>query len=97
MTWNIPGARTKNGRPHLVPLAPLAQEILASVRENCEGDKLHFLDHRRNLPGKWLVKDQKSYGSKNEDPRIGVYMICGEPQRPVWLKLVLPRILSKQH
>jgi integrase len=33
MTWNIPGARTKNGRPHLVPLAPLAQEILAKVKE----------------------------------------------------------------
>jgi Phage integrase family len=23
-TWNIPGERTKNGRPHVVPLAPLA-------------------------------------------------------------------------
>ena len=30
-SWNIPGARTKNGRPHVVPLAPLAREILASV------------------------------------------------------------------
>ena len=27
-TWNIPGARTKNGRPHVVPLAPLAREII---------------------------------------------------------------------
>ncbi|WP_262049310.1 tyrosine-type recombinase/integrase [Bradyrhizobium sp. Bra78] len=33
MTWNIPGTRTKNGRAHLVPLAPLAREILAGVRE----------------------------------------------------------------
>jgi integrase len=30
-TWNIPGARTKNGRPHVVPLPPLAREIIASV------------------------------------------------------------------
>jgi len=30
-TWNIPGARTKNRRPHAVPLAPLVREILASV------------------------------------------------------------------
>jgi integrase len=30
-TWNIPGARTKNGRPHVVPLALLAREILAGV------------------------------------------------------------------
>ncbi|WFU55709.1 site-specific integrase [Bradyrhizobium pachyrhizi] len=32
--WSIPGMRTKNGRPHLVPLAPIAQEILASVPKN---------------------------------------------------------------
>jgi integrase len=33
-TWIIPGTRTKNGRPHLVALAPIAQEILASVGES---------------------------------------------------------------
>jgi integrase len=31
VTWNIPGERTKNKRPHVVPLAPLAREILATV------------------------------------------------------------------
>jgi integrase len=30
--WNIPGARTKNHRPHLVPLAPLARDMLKSVK-----------------------------------------------------------------
>jgi integrase len=30
--WSLPGSRTKNGRPHVVPLAPLCQEIIASVR-----------------------------------------------------------------
>jgi integrase len=30
-TWNIPGARTKNGRPHVVPLAPLARDLLAGL------------------------------------------------------------------
>ena len=30
-TWTIPGERTKNHRTHVVPLAPLAREILASV------------------------------------------------------------------
>jgi integrase len=33
-TWSIPGTRTKNGRPHLVPLAPFAQEILMPVRKS---------------------------------------------------------------
>ena len=31
-TWSIPGARTKNARPHVVALSPLAREVLASVR-----------------------------------------------------------------
>jgi integrase len=31
--WNIPGARTKNKRPHVVPLAPLAQKMVKSGSE----------------------------------------------------------------
>jgi integrase len=30
-TWRIPASRTKNGRPHEVPLSPLAQTILADL------------------------------------------------------------------
>jgi integrase len=33
-TWSLPGSRTKNGRPHQVPLPKLAREIIASVKEN---------------------------------------------------------------
>jgi integrase len=29
--WNLPGTRTKNRRPHVVPLPPLVREILATV------------------------------------------------------------------
>ena len=31
-TWNLSGTRTKNKRPHLVPLAPLARELISNVR-----------------------------------------------------------------
>jgi integrase len=31
-TWSLPGKRTKNGRPHVVPLPPLARDILATVK-----------------------------------------------------------------
>jgi integrase len=31
-TWNIPGERTKNGRPHSVPLSSLAKDVLARVK-----------------------------------------------------------------
>ena len=31
-TWDIPGTRTKNKRPHMVPLSPLARDVLATAR-----------------------------------------------------------------
>ena len=27
-TWSLPGSRTKNGHPHLVPLSPLAVDLI---------------------------------------------------------------------
>jgi integrase len=30
-TWSLPAERTKNRRPHVVPLAPLAKDLIASV------------------------------------------------------------------
>ena len=35
-TWTIPGTRTKNRRVHIVPLPPLARELIASVCGNGE-------------------------------------------------------------
>jgi integrase len=32
-TWNIPAVRTKNKRPHVVPLAPLAQKLIGTGSE----------------------------------------------------------------
>jgi integrase len=36
-TWNLPGVRTKNKKPHVVPLPPQARDILARVKriEDC--------------------------------------------------------------
>jgi integrase len=36
--WLIPGSRTKNHRPHVVPLPPSARDLIADVRrtEGCE-------------------------------------------------------------
>lgn len=33
--WNIPGARTKNGHPHSVPLSPLAVELIEKGEAEC--------------------------------------------------------------
>jgi len=35
-TWTLPGERTKNGRVHTVPLAPLAREIIRSLPRTSE-------------------------------------------------------------
>ncbi|MET4180699.1 integrase [Bradyrhizobium sp. JR7.2] len=40
--WNIPSARTKNGRPHSVPLPQLAQEILAKIKDHVEQSTFVF-------------------------------------------------------
>ena len=32
-TWTLPGARTKNGRPHVIPLPAMAREILGPLLE----------------------------------------------------------------
>jgi integrase len=38
-TWSLPGARTKNKRPHVVPMPPVAREIIAARLD--AGKQLH--------------------------------------------------------
>ena len=44
--WRLPGARTKNGRPHTVPLSGMAVEIITDVMAAI-GDKPNLFDARR--------------------------------------------------
>ena len=48
-TWNLPSTRTKNKKPHTVPLPPLAREIIA--RANPTG--LLFSTNGRTPPSGW--------------------------------------------
>ena len=41
-TWTIPSRRTKSGRPHRVPLAPAALQVLDEAREIADGSGLIF-------------------------------------------------------
>ena len=41
-TWTIPGERTKSGRPHRVPLAPAALQVLDEARQIVDGSGLVF-------------------------------------------------------
>lgn len=38
--WSLPGERTKNGHPHIVPLSPLVMEIIESVPHQVGRDQL---------------------------------------------------------
>jgi integrase len=50
--WSIPGSRTKNRRPHTVPLPPLARKIIASMpRIEGEAGFVFTIDGRRPLAG----------------------------------------------
>jgi integrase len=46
-TWTIPGERSKNHRVHVVPLVPLARDIIAQVRR-IEGSEFVFTITGRN-------------------------------------------------
>jgi integrase len=52
--WAIPGARTKNRRPHIVPLPPLARELIASVP--CAGELVFTTTGRTPVSGWSKVK-----------------------------------------
>ena len=52
-TWTLPAGRSKNGRPHIVPLAGLARDVIAAVPE-IKADK-DATDHVFTLDGKRAV------------------------------------------
>jgi integrase len=53
--WNIPGARTKNGRPHVVPLSPLAQQLILAIQQRGSppGFDLVFTTNGRTRVSGW--------------------------------------------
>jgi integrase len=55
--WNIPGERTKNHRAHVVPLAPLARDILATVKPiACEAGLMFTTTGRSPVSGWSKIK-----------------------------------------
>jgi integrase len=49
MTWTMPGTRTKNSVPHLVPLSQPARELLHSLRSDRESVQRTLQDRRAKL------------------------------------------------
>ena len=46
-TWNLPGERTKNGAPHVVPLSGPARDLLRGLLPKHEGDSRHAIEAQR--------------------------------------------------
>ena len=70
-TWSIPGKRTKNGRPHVVPLPPLARAVLATVKPIAGKAGLGVLDHRRYARER-MVQNQGTPRRGDEDFSMAV-------------------------
>jgi integrase len=52
-TWSLPGSRTKNTRPHIVPLSPMARDLIASVKGKGEGSSFIFTTTGRSRVSGW--------------------------------------------
>jgi integrase len=61
-TWNIPAARTKNRRPHMVPLSPAARELIASVAQ--EGQLVFTTNGRSPVSGWSKIKQRLDQAMK---------------------------------
>jgi integrase len=46
-TWTMPGERTKNGAPHMVPLSAPARDLLRALLPEHEGDARREIEERR--------------------------------------------------
>jgi integrase len=60
--WLIPGNRTKNRRPHLVPLSPLAIRLLQEALEIEKGKLFVFSSRPRARAGRSVEKPLEAHG-----------------------------------
>ena len=56
--WTIPGIRTKNHRPHVVPLPPLARDVLAGVKRIEDANLVFTTTGRSPVSGWSKIKDR---------------------------------------
>jgi integrase len=51
--WTIPGERTKNARPHVLPLSPLLRDLIAGVKRKSAAVDLIFTTTGTTAPSGW--------------------------------------------
>ncbi|MBP6879144.1 MAG: tyrosine-type recombinase/integrase [Phenylobacterium sp.] len=74
-TWTIPGERSKNGKPHLVPLphraVKLIREALALAKEGHSGQPAHVFPSRHK-PGQGFRPDSLSHAMAEITLALGI-------------------------
>jgi integrase len=85
--WIIPGARTKNGREHLIPLVPLARDLILELLAELEPGAEYLLptrSRRRQGPirGNSLTQAMDYFGRRLTGDAIAVRTWRAEPPTP---------------
>lgn len=69
-TWTIPAERAKNGKAHMVPLSPLALQILAELREELDAAaRVAEVDQDGRYAGPWLFPSPHWTTGEPIDPK----------------------------
>ena len=70
--WEIPPAKTKNGRPHRVPLSALALELLREAKQNSDGSRWLFPSPFSKLGDNQIAKGSLPHAVQKSLSRFGV-------------------------
>src|SRR5262245_4293087 len=85
--WVIPGARTKNGREHLIPLVPLARDVVLELLGAIEPGDQYLLPTRSrrrkgHLSGNSLTQAMDYFGRRLTGDGVAVRTWLAEPPTP---------------
>jgi integrase len=85
--WIIPGARTKNGREHLIPLVPLARDVMLELLGAIEPGDQYLLPTRSrrrkgHLSGNSLTQAMDYFGRRLTGDAVAVRTWLAEPPTP---------------
>jgi integrase len=85
--WIIPGTRTKNGRDHMIPLVPLARDIVLELLSLIEPDGQFLLPTRArrragHVRGNTLTQTMDYFGRRLKGDALAVRTWKAEPPTP---------------
>jgi integrase len=67
-TWTIPGERTKNARPHVLPLSPLLRDLIGGVKRKSTTVDLMFTTTGTTAPSGWSRAKRRLDAAMKQEP-----------------------------